>query len=102
MPLTPERLEHTGVAEVDFFGCERSFWTERYRPNMLMVHYNDMKSDLEGEMRKIAAFLNVDCASELWPQLVEAASFESMQRDGALLMPQRVKHRRIGRPACFR
>ena len=80
--------EHTGVAEVDFFGCERSFWTERYRPNMLMVHYNDMKSDLEGEMRKIAAFLDVDCASELWPQLVEAASFESMQRDGALLMPQ--------------
>jgi aryl sulfotransferase len=23
----------------------------------------------------------------LWPQLVEAASFESMRRDGALLMP---------------
>ena len=81
-------FEHVDVAEVDFFGCERSFWEERHRPNILMVHYNDMKSDLEGEMRRIAAFLDVDCTSGLWPQLVEAASFDSMQRDSALLMPQ--------------
>jgi aryl sulfotransferase len=80
--------QDASVPEVDFFQCERSFWDERNRCNVLLAHYSDMKLDLEREMRRIAAFLGVTCADELWPQLVEAASFESMRRDGAKLMPQ--------------
>jgi aryl sulfotransferase len=54
---------------------------------MLLVHYNDLLADLDGEMRRIAAFLEVETPSALWPDLVQAATFEAMRRDGAELMP---------------
>ena len=38
------------------FGFERTYWSERHRSNVLMVHYRDLKSDLFGEMQRIARF----------------------------------------------
>jgi aryl sulfotransferase len=69
-----------------FFSLERSFWAERRRSNLLLVHYNDLKADLFGEMKRIADFLGITTPDILWPQLVEAASFEAMKRDGGTLM----------------
>ena len=37
-----------------FFIFEETYWRERNRPNLLLVHYNDLKEDLAGEMRRIA------------------------------------------------
>jgi len=71
-----------------FFRLERAFWNERRRPNLLLVHYNDLKADLSGEMKRVAEFLNITTPDALWPQLVAAASFESMKREGGSLMPQ--------------
>ena len=31
-----------------------SFWEHRDEPNVLFVHYDDMKADLEGQMRRVA------------------------------------------------
>jgi aryl sulfotransferase len=70
-----------------FFDIERSYWTERQRGNLLMVHYNDLKDDLSGEMKRIAAFLGIETPAALWPQLVEAATFEKMKNEGAALLP---------------
>lgn len=70
-----------------FFEIERSFWAERDRPNLLLVHFNDLKDDLDGEMRRIAAFLGIEISDALWPELVEAAGFEAMKRQGAALLP---------------
>jgi aryl sulfotransferase len=64
-----------------------SFWVHRHLPNILMVHYNDMKADLDAEMRRIAAFCDFDIAEHSWPSLVESASFESMKRDASKLVP---------------
>jgi aryl sulfotransferase len=69
-----------------FFDIERSFWAERRRPNLLLVHYNDLKADLSGEMKRIAAFLGIETPDDLWPRLVEAATFEAMKRDGDALL----------------
>lgn len=71
----------------DFFDLERSYWSERRRENLLLVHYNDLKADLSGEMMRIADFLGIETPQELWPSLVDAARFESMKRDGAALLP---------------
>lgn len=70
-----------------FFDLERSYWTERLRGNLLMVHYNDLKADLSGEMKRIAAFLGIETPAALWPELVEAAGFERMKDQGAALLP---------------
>jgi len=70
-----------------YFDLERSYWPERNRENLLLVHYNDLKADLSGEMKRIAGFLGIETPSEIWPSLVEAARFETMKRDGAALLP---------------
>ena len=72
---------------VPFFGFEQTYWRERERPNLLLVHYNDLKEDLAGEMQRIADFLDIAIPQSLMPALVEAARFETMKRDGDALYP---------------
>jgi aryl sulfotransferase len=50
------------------------------------VHYNDLKANLPGEMRRIADFLGIAVPKRLWPELVGAAGFDALRRDGAALM----------------
>jgi aryl sulfotransferase len=79
--------DRQGDPRASFFHVERSFWRERRRPNVLLVHYNDLKADRDGEMRRIAEFLEIEIPESRWPEFVEAASFESMKRDGETLIP---------------
>ena len=72
----------------NFFALERSWWAERKRPNVLLVHYNDMKADLGGEMRRIAGFLDIEISEDIWPGLIAAAGFEFMRENGATLLPR--------------
>ena len=50
-----------------------TFWAERDEPNLLLVHYNDLKADLDGEMRRVAAFLGVDVTGARGPTSSSAA-----------------------------
>ncbi len=47
---------------------------ERHLPNLLMVHYNDLKEDLGGQMRRIAGFLEIDVPAGKWAELIDAAN----------------------------
>lgn len=89
-PVNPAQFFHQWVDSVapnrPFFEFERSWWEGRGRPNVLLVHYNDLKVDLSGEMKRIAEFLDIIVDPEVWPELVEAAGFEAMRREGDLLM----------------
>jgi aryl sulfotransferase len=69
-----------------FFHLEDSYWRERRAPNLLLVHYNDLKADLDGEMRRIAAYLDIAVEEAIWPSLVEAATLDAMKRDGDQLL----------------
>ncbi len=75
------------VSADSFFDTERTYWAARREPNVLMVHYADLTADLDGEMRRIARFLEIEVPPKLWPDLVHAATFDQMRRDGAALMP---------------
>jgi aryl sulfotransferase len=63
-----------------------AWWAFRHLENILLVHYNDLLADLEGEMRRVAAHVAIDVPEESWPALVEAARFESMKGAGAQLL----------------
>ena len=54
-------------------------WTLRTEPNVVLVHYDDLRADLGGEMRRLADRLGIAVPEEIWPDLVEAASFENMR-----------------------
>ncbi len=70
-----------------FFEFEATYWRERMRPNLLLVHYDDLNADLEAEMRRISAFLEIDTPRGLMPALVEAARFSSMKARGDEIAP---------------
>lgn len=76
----------------EFFGFEDTYWRERHRPNLLLVHYNDLKEDLAGEMRRIADFLDITIPDSLMPSLIEAAHFDAMKKDGDALFPGLKSH----------
>jgi aryl sulfotransferase len=62
-----------------FFPHLATFWAHRDEPNVLFAHYDDMKADLEGQMRRVASFLDLEIDPERWPYLVERCSFASMK-----------------------
>jgi len=81
-------LDQPGGASSTFFGFETTYWRERARPNLLLVHYDDLHADLAGEMRRISDFLGIDTPEARMPALVEAARFATMKRDGDALLPK--------------
>ncbi len=83
-----EAGQRDGLPGMSFFDLEVGYWGERKRYNFLMVHYNDLQADLDGEMRRIAVFLEIDVHETVWPTLVRAAGFKEMQAAGGDLMPQ--------------
>jgi aryl sulfotransferase len=76
-----------GSPETSYFDLEASYWAERDRPNFLMVHYNDLLANLDAEMRRVAAFLQVDVNEAVWSSLVRAADFKEMQARGEAITP---------------
>jgi aryl sulfotransferase len=72
---------------LSYFDFENTYWSERGRENLLLVHYNDLKADLAGEMRRISEFLGIDTPEDRLPALAAAAEFNAMKADGKALMP---------------
>jgi aryl sulfotransferase len=78
--------QRDGSPGLSYFELERNWWEERHRPNVLLVHYADLKRALGAEMRRIADFLGITVAGVLWPDLVTAAGFGAMRRDADTLL----------------
>jgi aryl sulfotransferase len=90
-PADPAEFFHRWVVGENvpippFFPFEKTWWEMRESPNVLFVHYNDLKADLSGEMKRIAEFLEISVRPDVWLALVAAAEFESMRKDGDVLM----------------
>lgn len=66
--------------ENNFFEVIGSFWARRAEPNLLFVHYNDLKADLGGEMRRVAEFLDIQIPESKWAAVIDRCTFESMRR----------------------
>ena len=76
-----------GDPGASYWDLERSYWMARREPNMLLVHYNDLKADLAGEVDRIAGYLEIDLPAPVMGEIVSAANFESMRAQGEALMP---------------
>jgi aryl sulfotransferase len=86
---TAEAYQAGGAdSELPYCEFETTYWRRRREPWLLMVHFNDLKADLAGEMRRIAEFLQIETPEPLLAELAEAAGFESMKRQGEEMMPQ--------------
>ena len=66
----------------------QGFWDVRDLPNVIMLHYDEMLTNLDGEMRSLAARLGIEVPDELWPELVVAARFDSMKERADTAAPE--------------
>jgi aryl sulfotransferase len=71
-----------------FFEYEATFWRDRAAPWLLMVHYQDLKTDLAGEMARISAFLGIETPPERLAELARAASFSAMKAEAGETLPR--------------
>lgn len=59
-------------------------WRRRHDPNVVLVHYDDLRADLAGRMTALAGRLGLDPPT---PELVAAATFDRMRTRAAELAP---------------
>ncbi len=70
-----------------FFEHVRSWWEVRDLPNVMLLHFSRLKQDLPGEIRRIAAFLDVPIDEARLPVIVEHCSFDWMKRNAGKTVP---------------
>lgn len=84
--------ESDGTPYLSYFAYERTFWDARKADNLLFVHYDDLQADMTGEMRRIADFLDIEVPDADLSAMAGSASFESMRKDAAVLIPEMAKN----------
>ncbi|MFO1075474.1 MAG: sulfotransferase domain-containing protein [Geminicoccaceae bacterium] len=80
-------LERDGHPFWPFWESIASWWAIRHLPNVLPVHFADLKRDLPGEIGRIAAFLGCAIAPEQRDAIVEHCSFPYMKAHAERVAP---------------
>lgn len=57
----------------------QSWWDVRCLPNVLLVHFDELKEDMEAQICRIAEFIDVDIDPRTWPAIVEHCRFDWMK-----------------------
>jgi len=82
-----EWLKGDGYPFWPFFEHVRSWWEVRDLPNVMLLHFSRLKQDLPGEIRRIAAFLDIPIDEERFPAIVEHCSFDWMKKNAKKAAP---------------
>jgi aryl sulfotransferase len=80
-------LEGDGYPFHSFWDNVRTWWEIRDLPNVLFVHFANLKRDMPGEMRRIAQFLDVPIDETQWETILEYWSFDWMKRHATKSVP---------------
>ena len=80
-------LERDGHPFWPFWENVRTWWPFRHLPNVLFVHFANLKRDMPREMRRIADFLDVPVDETRWEETLEYCSFNWMKRNATKSVP---------------
>lgn len=58
-----------------------TWWDVRDLPNVLFVHYGDLKADPRAEIERIAAFCGIDVPEDSWPALLATIGIDAMRAE---------------------
>jgi len=70
-----------------FWDNVRSWWAIRGMPNIMLIHFEDMKSDLAGSIRRISSFLEISASEELLATVTAHSTFEYMKANAEKMTP---------------
>ena len=80
-------MDRDGHPFWSFWDNLRAWWKIRELPNVLFIHFNDLKRDMPGEMRRIGRFLDIPLDEARWPAILEYCSFDWMKKNAAKSVP---------------
>jgi aryl sulfotransferase len=65
----------------------QTWWDFKHLPNILLVHFNDLLSNLEGEIQRIAHFLDISLSGGILSGIADAVTFENAKQKAEELIP---------------
>jgi aryl sulfotransferase len=69
-------LDNDAYPNWPFWSHVQGWFDARHLPNLRLLHFANLKADLEGEVRKLAEFLEIEVAPEAWPSIIEHCGFD--------------------------
>lgn len=83
-----EWLERDGYPLWPFWAHVRSWWELRAQDNVLLLHYDDLKRDIEGSIARIGRFVGKEIASSDVARVAARCSFAYMKTHATELLPE--------------
>jgi len=80
-------LDGDGFPFWSFWDNIRTWWEIRDLPNVLFLHFSNLKEDMPGEIRRMADFLDVEINEESWPNILKHCSFDYMKENATKSTP---------------
>jgi len=80
-------LDTDGYGCCDLFDVMKSWWEHRNEPNVLLVHYGQLRGDLVAPIGRLAEFLSIDPWSLRTDAIVEHCSFDYMSARAEKMAP---------------
>lgn len=80
-------LDNDGAPFWSFWENARSWWDVRTLPNVHLVHFADLKADMEGQIRQIADFIDIPVDDASMDRVLEHCSFDYMKANAAQSVP---------------
>lgn len=80
-------LAQDGYPWWSFWENIRSWWEIRHLPNVMHLHFANLRAGLSGEMRKIAEFLDIPVDESKWDEIVEHCTFDYMKNNADAVSP---------------
>ena len=80
-------LDGNGYPWWPFWENVRSWWAIRNLPNVYLVHFSNLKSDMPGEIRRIAEFIETPIDETKWESILFHCSFDYMKANATKSVP---------------
>ena len=80
-------LDNDGAPFWSFWENTRSWWDIRALPNVHLVHFADLKADMDGQIRQIADFIDIPVDDASMDRVLEHCSFDYMKANAAQSVP---------------
>ncbi|ESR23398.1 sulfotransferase domain-containing protein [Lutibaculum baratangense] len=82
-----EWLARDGHPFWPFWENVRSWWAVRHLPNVMLLHFSELKADMPGQIRRIAEFLSIPIDELRFPAIVEHCTFDYMKKNATKSVP---------------
>lgn len=82
-----EWLKKDGYPWWPYWEHIHSWWKIRDLPNVMLLHFSNLKKDMPTEIRRIAGYLDITIDETKWDSILEHCSFDYMKAHAAEIVP---------------